>query len=121
MYGAKSPDRCRSNETYAVPRLADDGTTRPTYEPFATARMLALSSVQFWPPSVDTWTLPSSVPTHSTLGSIGDSPIAVISLKLDSPSLRESRMLRSSTPPSISVSRLIERVRSFVAVQVLPK
>src|SRR5437868_5453212 len=31
MYGAKSPERWRSNDTYAVPRVAPDATTRPTY------------------------------------------------------------------------------------------
>src|SRR5690349_4272784 len=33
MYGAKSPARCESNATYAVPRDAPDDTMRATYEP----------------------------------------------------------------------------------------
>src|SRR4051812_26203252 len=33
MYGAKSPERCESNATNAVPRDAPDATMRPTYVP----------------------------------------------------------------------------------------
>ena len=33
MYGAKSPSRCASNETYAVPRDAADATMSPTNVP----------------------------------------------------------------------------------------
>jgi hypothetical protein len=65
--------------------------------------------------------LPSSVPNHSTFPSTGDSASAVISLKVPSPSFRESLMSLSFTPISVSVSRLTERVRSLVEVQVFPK
>src|SRR4051812_866533 len=120
MYGAKSPERCRSNDTYAVPRATPDATTRPTYDPLAGVEIFLLPSVHVFPPSIDTWTLPSSVPAQSTSGSIGDSEIVVISLKLDSPSLREMRISLSRTPASMSVSRLTCRVRSFVALQLEP-
>src|SRR5436305_1196877 len=123
MYGAKSPTRCWSNATYAVPRDAPEATIRATKLPSAIPAplvMAALVSCHVAPPSVETWTLPSSVPTHSTFGSTGDSPIAVIWLKLDSPSLREILMSRSSTPMSLSVSRLMARVRSGVRVHVVP-
>src|SRR4051812_3365337 len=92
MYGAKSPDRWRSKDTYAVPRATADATTRPTYEPLAGAEMFLLTSVHVRPASVVTCTLPSSVPTQSSRGSRGDSETVVISLKLDSPSLRDRRM-----------------------------
>jgi len=81
MYGAKSPERCESNAAYAVPRDAPDETIRATYDPFAMPAplvMAALVSRHVEPPSCDTWTLPSSVPTHSTFGSIGDSAMVVI-------------------------------------------
>src|SRR5437870_1632369 len=92
MYGAKLPERCASNATYAVPRDAPDATTRLTYVPFGTPafpEMAPLTSCHDVPPSVDTCTLPSSVPTQSTFASSGDSAIAVISLKPDSPSFFE--------------------------------
>ena len=83
--------------------------------------MAPLTSCHDVPPSVDTCTLPSSVPTQSTFASSGDSAIAVISLKPDSPSFFEILMSRPSTPINGSVSRLIARVRSFVRVHVMPK
>src|SRR5215467_8419032 len=124
MYGVKSPERCESNETYAVPRDAALATTRPTYVPLAIPApdaIAALTSFQVFPPSIETCTLPSSDPTHSTLGSSGDSAIVVISLNPDSPSLREILMSRPRTPMSGIVSRFTWRVRSGVAVHVEPR
>src|SRR5215471_14123813 len=88
-YGVKSPERCESNETYAVPRDAALATTRPTYVPLAIPApdaTQALTSLHVFPPSIETCTLPSSLPAHNTLGSSGDSAIVVSSLKPDSPS-----------------------------------
>src|SRR5439155_26463081 len=110
MYGLKSPSRCASNDTYAVPRDASDATILPTKVPFGTAVIAALNSVQFVPPSVDSCTLPSSVPTQRIFGSSGDSAMFEISLML-SPSLRERRMSRFLTPIISRSSRLIERDR----------
>ncbi len=94
---------------------------RSTKLPSVTPVMFLLNSVQVFPPSCDNCTLPSSVPTHSTLASTGDSANAEISLKFDSPSLRERRISVLRTPASRMVSRLTLRVRSFVAVHVEPK
>src|SRR5512138_3620470 len=84
MYGAKSPVRCASNATIADPLDADEATMRATYVPLLTpaGTIAALTSFHDLPPSVETCTLPSSVPTHNTLGSSGDSAMVVISLKL---------------------------------------
>ena len=65
-------------------------------------------------------TFPSSVPTQRILGSSGDSAKFEISL-IASPSLREMRMSRFTTPIMEIVSRLIERVRSILLVQDDPK
>src|SRR4030095_2661793 len=82
--------------------------------------MAPLSSVHVAPPSVVSCTLPSSVPTQRIFGSSGDSAKLGISLML-SPSLRDSRMSRFTTPIISSASRLIERVRSLLRVHVDPK
>src|SRR5689334_22520061 len=79
-YGSKFPERCPSNVTYAVPNDAPDGTTRLTNVNGGTPVMLFDTSVQVAPPSRDTCTAPSSAPTHSTRGLIGDSPMVVNSL-----------------------------------------
>ena len=120
MYGAKSPSRCSSNVTYAVPREAAEAWIFPTKAPSRTPLMFLLSSVQMRPPSTESCTLPSSVPTQRTFASIGDSAKFEIWLT-PSPSLRERRMSLFLIPIIISVSRLIERVRSFVRDQFDPK
>jgi hypothetical protein len=74
-----------------------------------------LSSAHVPPPSCDSCTLPSSVPTQRIFGSRGDSARFEISLML-SPSLRDSLMSRFFTPIISSSLRSIERVRSFVRV-----
>src|SRR6266852_5268174 len=119
-YGAKSPSRCASNETYAVPRDAADATMSPTNVPSFTPVIAPLSSVHEAPPSVVSCTLPSSVPTHRIFGSIGDSAKFEISL-MPSPSFRESLTSRLATPIISIESRSIERVRSLLRVHVEPK
>src|SRR5678815_1392044 len=124
--GAKSPARCASKATNAVPRDAALATMRPTYVPLAICApppdaIAALSSFHVLPPSIESWTLPSSVPTQRIFGSSGDSAKVVISLKPDSPSLREMRMSRPRTPMRGMVSRFTCRVRSGVALHVDPR
>src|SRR5204863_8787752 len=122
-YGSQSPARSASNEPYAAPRDAADATMSPTNMPSLTRPVdviAPLTSVHVAPPSVVSCTLPSSVPTQSTLGSIGDSAKFEISL-MPSPSFRESLMSLLSTPIIGSSSRLIARVRSLVRVHVEPE
>src|SRR2546423_80170 len=75
MYGAKSPSRWASNGTYAVPGDAADARILLTNVPSFTPLIDALNSVHVRPPSRESCTLPSSVPTHRIFGSIGDSAI----------------------------------------------
>ena len=93
--------------------------TNPPSFTLPVATIAADSSVHVAPPSCVTCTLPSSVPTHRTFGSNGLSTKLLISL-IASPSLREIRVSRFATPISTTLSRLIDRVRSLLLVQVAP-
>ena len=93
---------------------------RLTYAPSGAPRMLRATSVQVSPPSRLTCTLPSSVPTHSTWASSGDSATADSALKSLWPSFFDSMGAAPFTPMIVSVSRSMPRVRSCVPVHVVP-
>src|SRR4051812_34038135 len=77
MNGRKSSLRRPVTVTYAVPAFARDASTRLTQKP-GWPGILSRTLVQVPPPFRDTCTLPSSVPTQSRPGTIGDSSIVVI-------------------------------------------
>src|SRR5258708_566518 len=78
----------------------------------ATPGPLAATFFQLLPPSRDTCTLPSSVPTHSTFGVKGDSLNVVTVGYSCTPSCRESVFLSGVLPKICSLLRSTPVVRS---------
>ena len=94
--------------------------------------MFSPTSVQLAPPSRLTWMLPSSVPTHSSPGTSGDSVSDTAALQALTPSLRERmhswprsiwlQRGRAFDRPMISTrSRSTFFVRSGLIVHVSPR
>ena len=90
--------------------------------PFGRFGMLAVTFVQLRPPSRDTWTLPSSVPTHSTFGRFVDSAKEMIVGHAWMPSFFAIVTSLPFTPIVTTSSRLVLVVRSVPSTsQVRPR
>ena len=76
-YGLKSLLRWPSKATYAVPSALGDATTRLTYVSSGTPGKRS-KRVHVCPPSRESCTRPSSVPTQSTPRARGDSSIVLM-------------------------------------------
>src|SRR5436190_13749011 len=112
-YTLKSLLRWLSNVAYAVPSLCRDAVMRLTYVPFGTPFILSATFFQVLPPSRETCTLPSSVPTHRRSLFIGDSLTVVAAGHACTPSWRDSVNLSGTFPMIGSLSRSWPLVRSL--------
>ena len=71
-----SPLRCPSKLAKTVPSSKGLARSEETQVPAGSPGIAPATSVQLPPPSRVTWSRPSSLPTHTTCGSSGDSLIA---------------------------------------------
>src|SRR5258708_37265624 len=77
-HGGMSPNVWRSNAANAVFASKRLASTQLTHDPAGSPGTFATTFVHVLPASRDSCTLPSSVPTHSTFASFGDSLIVKI-------------------------------------------
>src|ERR1051325_4526409 len=94
--GVKSPSMWPSAVTKHVPASPGDGATYEIHVHGTSPGRPRVTFVHVLPPSRVTWRFPSSVPTHTTFGSRGDSPMAYTVQWFSAPELSTDR------PPDLS-------------------
>src|SRR5258706_16041562 len=91
-----SPNVCKSNVAYAEPSLKCPASIEVTHAFFGNPGTLPTTFFQVFPPSRVTCRLPSSVPTHTIFGFLGDSEMEKIVVCIS------AEELSTVTPPECS-------------------